>query len=63
MSNTGEHAVTARAPSLDVPANTTETVDHIKIVAPLKGTINVRVSEGSLVKKGDLIAVQVSAKV
>ena len=37
--------------------------DHIKIVAPLQGTVSVKVSEGGFVKVGDVIAVQISAKV
>lgn len=56
------HAVTARAPSSDVQPPQSPTLDHIKIVAPLNGVVSVVVSEGALVKEGDLIATQNSAK-
>lgn len=60
--NVGEHAVTARAPSSSGQTTVNiGSVDHISIVAPLKGRVSLEVKEGSLVKEGDLIATQVSA--
>ncbi|KAI5121510.1 hypothetical protein M0805_006547 [Coniferiporia weirii] len=36
--------------------------DSVKITAPLNGRISVKALQGSYVKEGDLVAVQISAK-
>ncbi|KAL5492381.1 hypothetical protein ACEPAI_3828 [Sanghuangporus weigelae] len=47
---------------VQTPVSGGGTPDHIKIAAPLQGTVSMKVSEGSLLKAGDVIAVQISAK-
>lgn len=45
------------------PSSPVKVLEFVKVVAPLRGPISVRVNKGSIVNQGDLLAVQVSTKV
>ena len=64
---TRPHAVTSRdlasgnRDEFEPPSSPTS--EYVKIVAPMKGTVNVKASKGGFVKEGDCIAEVVSVKV